>query len=316
MMPAAVHAPPLDLADWLVHGHTYFASGSSALADLRGLARWLHPIGVSIPELAGPALYALERLAPLSIPVFVDTGAFSEMTFEAVVPQVVAPITDETWERRLAVSTRIARALGPHAYCVAPDRVGDQDETLRRLALFAPVVRGWHACGARVVVPLQRGALSTLAFREAAVRALGLGAEDIVPALPGNKDATPLDEMERFLRAARPKALHLLGLGPRNARFHAVHALFERLAPGCALSYDSNLLAAYVGHTNGRGGGARVLTSLQVACLGGDAERAREDAVAFMVGPPMLLARAKLAGLLRRAAPPVQRGLFDAVEVE
>jgi len=148
--------PPIELALWMTMGHVYFASGSSAPADVRGLARWLHPIGVSIPALSESALLEIERLAPFSIPIFVDTGAFGEVDIINGRPVVVARISDTSWKERLAVELRIARALGPMAYCVAPDCVGDQAETLRRMSLFFAEMRELHTLGARVVVPLQR----------------------------------------------------------------------------------------------------------------------------------------------------------------
>ncbi len=287
-------AVSLDLALWFTMGHVYFASGSSAPADIRGLARWLHPIGVSIPALSAPALVEVERTAHLSIPVFVDTGAFSEVAMKAGRPVVVAPITDEVWKERIAVELRVASALGPMAYVVAPDCVGDQAETLRRMTRFADEVRELRGRGARVVVPLQRGAMSTSAFDAACSTALGF--DDYVRAIPGNKDAMPLFELEAFLRASRPAALHVLGMGPRSSSFPAFCDLLHRHGRGVAVSYDSNLIAAQVGRSNGRGGAPRPLTALQAALAGGSGDRAREDAVAMLVGPAMMLARLARAG--------------------
>lgn len=59
----------------------YFCSGASAPSDLRGLARIRHPLGVSIPQLSGPALDYLCTLRGIA-PVFVDTEAFSEVDRE------------------------------------------------------------------------------------------------------------------------------------------------------------------------------------------------------------------------------------------
>ena len=310
-MTTEFRAPPIDLALWKVMGHVYFASGSSAPADIRGLARWLHPIGVSIPALSERALVEIEYLTHGHTPVFVDTGAFSEVAMKGGRPVVVAPISDTSWEERIAVELRLTRALGPAAYCVAPDCVGDQTETLRRMSRFAREMGEVRALGGRVVVPLQRGAMSTAAFDAACSSALGF--DDYVRGIPGNKDAMPLVELESFLRAARPPAIHVLGMGPRSTTFHAFCDTMRRLGRGVAISYDSNLIAAHVGRANGRAGAPRALTALQAALAGDSGDKAREDAVAMLVGPSMLMARAALAGLvgLREAAPALP-SLFDA----
>lgn len=309
-MSAELPAPLFDLALWMTMGHIYFASGSSAPADLRGLARWLHPIGVSIPALSAPAILEIERLAGLPVQVFVDTGAFGEVDIINGRPVVVARISDAVWKERLAVELRIARALGPMAYCVAPDCVGDQAETLRRMSLFSAEMRELHSLGARVVVPLQRGALSTASFDAACSDALGF--DGYVRAIPGNKDAMPLFELEAFLRTSKPAALHVLGMGPRSPSFPAFCDVLHRLGQGVEVSYDSNLIAAHVGRTNGRGGAPRSLTALQAAIAGESGEKAREDAVALLVGPAMLIARAAMAGLVGLRRRPVQGSMFDS----
>lgn len=308
-MTSTLPLPPVDLALWKVLGHVYFASGSSAPADVRGLARWLHPIGVSIPALSANALLEIERLAGLPVQVFVDTGAFGEVDMINGRPVIIARISDDAWEERIAVELRIARALGPMAYCVAPDCVGDQAETLRRMRLFVSEVRELHDLGARVVVPLQRGALSTADFDSACADALGF--DDYVRAIPGNKDAMPLFELEAFLVTAKPRALHVLGMGPRSQSFPAFCDVLRRLGQGVEVSYDSNLIAAHVGRANGRAGAPRALTALQAALAGDSGDKAREDAVAMLVGPSMLMANAALAGLVAVQRTQAMPSLFD-----
>lgn len=293
-----------------------FCSGATAPADLRGLARFLVPAGISLPELSAPALEELLGLGHLPWPVFVDTGAFSEVAPGADGRLVVvAPIDEVAWHTRLATSLRIATALGPRAYVVAPDCVGDQAETLARLRRHRDEVQEIRAAGARVVVPLQRGAISTAAFERAVIEAVGFN--DFVRAIPGNKDAMPTAELGRYLNEARPAAVHLLGIGPRNVRLPALHALCQRLVPRAELSCDANGLAALVGATNGRAHGPRPLTASQAAFQALGSEQAREDAVGWTLGASAILWRLQ-AGLeehgLAGAPPPVpvQLGLYDA----
>lgn len=281
----------------------YFCSGASAPADLRGLSRIRHPLGVSVPFLSGPALDYVCTLRGVC-PVFVDTAAFSEVDRSGA---VVAPIADDAWIDRTAVMHRIAAALGDGAIIVAPDRVGDQQETLRRLALFSDVVRACAALGARIVVPIQRGGMSAAMFHDACVCLLGC---DFVCGIPGNKAAMPPHELEDFLRARRPAAVHLLGVGPRGHRYQALVDVLRRFVPRADVSCDSNALAAAVGKSNGAGGAPRDLTAWQ------QRTGARETAVVMAFGPGAFFARAmaayRSAGLLETREQPLQVGLFDA----
>lgn len=280
----------------------YFCSGASAPADMRGLSRIRHPLGVSVPFLSGPALEYLCTLRGVC-PVFVDTAAFSEVDRDGA---VIVPITDDAWIGRTAVMHRIAAALGDGCLLVAPDRVGDQQETLRRLALFSDVMRACAALGARIVVPIQRGGMSATMFHDAAACLLGV---PFVAGIPGNKAAMPPHELEDFLRARRPAAVHLLGVGPRGPRYQALVDVLRRFVPDAAVSCDSNALAAAVGKSNGAGGAPRDLTAWQ------QRTGARETAVVMSLGPPSFFARAMAAyraeGLLETREQPLQVGLFD-----
>jgi hypothetical protein len=85
------------------------------------------------------------------------------------------------------------------------------------------------AKGARVIVPLQRGAMSTAAFVRAAAGALGFG--DFVPGIPSNKDAMPAGELEDHPQGEAPPALRLLGLGARSPRLPLLFDVCHRLVP-------------------------------------------------------------------------------------
>lgn len=267
----------------------HFASGSSALGDLRGFARILYPLGVSIPDLSPTTLDELLDLDHLPLPIFVDTGAFSEREFGPDGPRTVAPITDPAWVERSRVMHRIAVRFGRRAYLVAPDCVGDQGETLRRLELFADVLRACRALGARIVLPIQRGELAPEVFdaRCAAV----LGFDDAIRAIPGNKRATPAAEVRSLVRAVRPRAVHLLGIGPRGARFLELDETIRTFVPDIELSCDSNLLAAHLGRSNGRVGGPRALTRAA-------SDFDRETAIAMVFGAACIVRRVVTQGLL------------------
>lgn len=105
-------------------------------------------------------------------------------------------------------------------------------------------------------------------------------------------------------------------MGPRSPRFLDFCDVIRRFGEGVAISYDSNLIAAHVGASNGPGGMPRALTALQaeIEALGPvHAEKAREDAVAWLVGPSMMAARLAMQGCpwVQTIYHPVQRNLFD-----
>lgn len=228
----------------------YFASGASRPADIRGFARIGHAIGVAASELSPNAVRELESLAGRSIPVFVDSGAFSEMEFTAEGPKVVRPISDAQWAARLALYARLATALGSSVYLVAPDRIGDQEETLRRLTVFAPQLRELRALGARILVPVQRGNRSQVEFVRDVTAALGF--DDFVHAIPSKKNATTMAQLAEYVQAVRPHAVHLLGLGVKNANAGRALAIIADAVPGCVVTMDSNLIAASVGRSEAR----------------------------------------------------------------
>lgn len=302
----------------------YFASGASAPADLEGFARILHPFGISVPELSAPALRRLLSFAHLPLPVLADTSAFSEVNFETGAPVVVAPIDEVTWERILTVQIQIAEAFGARAWVVAPDRVGCQRETLARLRRFAPSVRALRSLGAHVIVAIQRGEATRARFDAEVADVLGF--DDFVRGIPANKDAVREGELEEYLRIIRPRAVHLLGVGPRNPRFRCFADLLTRLVPEADVSCDSNAITAACGRTNGSGGGARRMTwwgdeLAQLAARGVvPAEEVRAGAIVMSFGPHWFFAQAlaayQKAGLGAPTKPcrrPLQLGLFDQV---
>lgn len=306
----------------------YFVSGASAPADIRGLARFSVPLGVSLTELSKVALKVLcdHWQMPL-LRIFVDSGAFSEIDRTGA---VVRPIDDAAWVKRVTIMHTLAAVFGPPAplgdfgpriWVVAPDKVGDQPETLRRLALHATAMRACLALGARVVVPIQRGAMTAAEFDVACCEALG--SEVFTRGIPGNKIAMPPEELEGFLRARRPVSLHLLGVGPRGDSYEPLTGLVRRVLGDVELTCDSNALAASAGRKNGAGGQPRILTAMQDGmkepCGRGVFRGSpREMAVSFTFGPSrmheLVMAELQRSGVVRppkRA--PIQMDLFDKI---
>lgn len=250
----------------LVQESKHFASGVNHPDEVLGLAGSGRHFGITATEVAEPLLLACERVAGGLTEIFVDSGAFSEVAFDAAAGKlvVVKPITEAQWERRFDLYTRIARAYGPRCRVVAPDCVGDQDVTLARLQRWAPHVATVAALRAQIIVPVQKGALPMSQMFARAVEILGLR-ELPIAGIPMKKDATSLTDLAELV-ASMPWygcRFHLLGLGPESKRFAAAVRTIKALRPNAEITSDSVTIRRLVGRTNGKGGGPRALTRYQ-----------------------------------------------------
>lgn len=229
----------------------YFASGTNEAPQIEGMADSGWDVGVAAPNVRERAEAALVALAGSDVDVFVDSGAFSEVEFPGGVPTVVKPISPSEWEARLGLYLRLAKALGSQLYCVAPDLVAHQAETLERLGTYLPQLLELKALGARVLVPMQKGALTQAQFA-GEVDAL-LGAGWWIPALPCAKAATTAGEVAAFVAARRPHHVHLLGIGPWSNKNGGARAYLAPFAGAATtVSMDSAWIPAKVGKAKSR----------------------------------------------------------------
>ena len=240
--PVALNAEPVAV----------FASGANHAGEIQGFADVQHDVGVAAPELSAAGEAALIALAGTDVQVFVDSGAFSEFTKGHA-------ITDADWRERLALYRRLAVKLGDQVHVVAPDKVGDQEETLARLATYRAEVAELHQFGARVLVPIQKGARSQADFAAAVSSVLGF--TGWVPAVPMKMAATSTEELAAFVAAVQPAQLHLLGIGPRSRNAAEVFAAIRTAAPSCLFTCDSNIARAHVGRAGNGRTKARTLTA-------------------------------------------------------
>lgn len=210
-----------------------FRSGMTALSDFRGAAAAGAAIGIVAYSWIDPVLTirAAPRLLAEGGALFVDSGAFSEV--------VTGEVPD--FDRVLHIYRIICEMTGLRAdrarlFVVAPDKVGDQLETLARLAHYRPRVRALIDSGCSVIVPIQRGTLpaAVMLDRIAAV----LGTRDFVAGIPSNRDALSIADCATL----RHDRFHILGRVQINhdqaARFHAL-TLHN---PSAVLTADANWL--------------------------------------------------------------------------
>lgn len=231
----------------------YYASGSEDPGYLQGFAATGHPVGLSAPRVSS----RVERMLPeLGVPVFLDSGAFGEVRFGKAGPYTVRPLRESHWRSTMELYLRLAGKLRHRLSVVAPDKVGDQQETLSRMKRWAPYLRACRDAGARVILPIQRGKLSPAAMWEQALEVTGLASWEVAAGIPSKKAATPLPELVSFLEEAKPTSIHLLGLGSRAASWPKVEAACRQVLPDLAISHDSVRVLGLVG----RQGATRPLT--------------------------------------------------------
>jgi hypothetical protein len=246
----------------LGQGIRYFASGSNHPGEIAGLADAGIDVGVAVHELHSGGIHAIEcAVREHGVRVFVDSGAFSEIGFGPTGPFVAEEISEDEWGSRLATYVEIADRIGSALFCVAPDMVAFQAQTLDRMTRWAHMVRAVARRGANLLVPCQKGALSLAEFWQVATAVLGIPAAQLVAAIPMKKDATSTPELAAFVREAQPARVHLLGLGPKSARFDEVIAAVRAASPATEIFCDSVLITSLVGRSNGKGGAPRPLTA-------------------------------------------------------
>lgn len=215
-----------------------YASGSNHAGEIRGFASLGMGVGVAADQVNADAVKALLEV---DVPVFVDSGAFGEVGPNLA---VVAPINHAEWMRRLNLYARLARKLGPRLTVVAPDQVGNQGETLRRLRRYAPQMQAIATTGAKILLPLQGGELPMAEFERRARTVLGAPA---VPAIPMKKGATSPEALADYVRETLPPELHLLGLGVTGRAAKSILGLIAELSPATKITMDSNRIRAVVG---------------------------------------------------------------------
>ena len=230
---------------------TYFASGSNRPAEIRGLSEIGHPIGVvarSVSKktlkpgwISANAIAELEQLSGAGLPVFVDSGAFSEVDRGL---RVVAPIDNAQWQRVFDIYDRLARALGPDLYIVAPDRVGNQAYTFKLWEKYAPEMKRLRRLGANIIVPLQGGPMALGDVYRVAVKLFG---RNFLSGMPMMKGAYEPDDVIDFVATYKPQAVHLLGLGRESPLARPLAAAIRKASPGTELLMDSVLFRRLAG---------------------------------------------------------------------
>lgn len=226
--PAAAPAPSLKFA---------FRSGMSRSKDFWAAAGAGAAIGVVASELSMPLRFiGIPRFLAEGGALFIDSGAFAELaTGEA-----------PDFDKVLGVYESIAdnaghRFNGVQLYVVAPDKVGDQGATLERLATYAKRVRALIDLGCKVIVPLQRGALSAVEMLDCT--AAILRTREFVAGIPSNKEALSIAECASL----KHHAYHVLGRVQMNQDQLERLAALAQGNPDAEITADANWLRSRLG---------------------------------------------------------------------
>lgn len=227
--------------------YTFYCSGANRIPDYMGLAHAGINFGVSIQELNAHRLQGVIELATVfpTLKVFVDSGAFAEVQYSKQgVRSIREPITHSDWLSRLSKYEDLVSAYQDRLIVVAPDCVGDQQETLRRLRTYKPQVLNLISkCS--VIVPLQVGDLSLSEMYNQVVEILGT--YDFVTGIPCKKGATSIEDLAQLIYEEYPFPIHLLGVSPSSTKWPRIKAMLEGLEyPIQHLSLDAVRLRALV----------------------------------------------------------------------
>lgn len=223
----------------------YFASGLSGEGEIRGFSDVGVNVGVTARTIGSKDEALLRALAGTETLVFCDSGAFGEVEFIDGTRRVKDPIAHEDWVAVLNLYRRLGEALKGQLFVVAPDSVGDQEETFLRLERYADEVRRIANLGVSIIVPHQRGTWGLAAFNDRVSEILG--DLDFIVGLPSNKAAHEVSALLSFLIAAKPRRVHFLGVGPASRGWGGICDLVTFASPDTEIFCDSVPLRAVVG---------------------------------------------------------------------
>ena len=239
----------------------YFGSGAQgAPGDIEGLARLAEKhggfgIGIEVSGCGANCRLALDHVAGRGVPVFVDSGAFPEFSCMLEAAKSGADPSDceigpAEWRRRLGLYEEIAKQFRSNANVVAPDMIGDQVKTERRLRDYGGLLKKTAATyKAWILLVAQGGRVPLHTFWERMRKLLvskGVPSSRIVAAIPMKKKPPSLQQIAEFVRKTKVDRIHLLGIGP--GRIGRVLDVIEKNRTGkLTVTYDSVLIKRGVG---------------------------------------------------------------------
>jgi hypothetical protein len=221
-----------------------FRSGMSRANDFRGAANASVPIGVVAGELTtAQLLMAIPRYLDGGGKVFVDSGAFT--AFRTGVEMDWMDIV-----RRYGYLSGNTNAPG-NLYLVAPDKVGDQNKTLRLIAQWRTELMSLMRDGANLIVPIQTGTLPGQKMLELVTEILE--SNRWIAGIPSNRAAMTTEKCATLSHSN----FHVLGRVQMNDEQEARIEALRRLNPDAVISADANWLRSRMGQISSLAGKER-----------------------------------------------------------
>lgn len=220
--------------------------------EMEALLEARMPFGVAVKRMSSGTfqrLLTLLRTHRARVPIFVDSGAYSE--------SLDKPFTDADWSRALDRYVEIAKVAGPRAFFVAPDEIGSFEGTERRLASTGGRLKELIDLGSHVLIAVQPGPGSLEEREGRLLRASGLiGIDNVHPALPWTRKVPvkpTMRELATFLAHRKPSYVNFLGLGEKNRDWDwdNLAKIVAKASPGTVMSGDSNRFGAMRGYGEG-----------------------------------------------------------------
>ena len=208
-----------------------YRSGASSKADAIGIVNAGVPLGITVMDSSSNVLDIAAEYASRGGNVFVDSGAFrlvrtgGTIDYAAVISRY----------RYLMERTQQPSNL----LLVAPDVVGDQKQSIEMLSNWLVPVRQLIDSGAKVMVPLQKGAIQLEIYWRKVSASLD---REFVVGLPSNAAAIPENEVISFLKAVRPAAVHFLGCRANSLLHKAQFA-----SPSSSITSDAATIRCHLG---------------------------------------------------------------------
>jgi hypothetical protein len=229
---------------------TFFSSGNTSSTDIDAFRLARLNVGVGGAVVSGElgtnarscqksCVDAISRAVRDGLKVFVDSGAFQEFKEQKT-------ITHQEWKNILNFYVKVSAKSPKQFFVVAPDKIGDQQETLRRIKRYKDVLTQ-QLSKVNLLIPLQRGILrlSDLFLQIYSI----LGGRPLIAAFPSNEAPIPVEEVFLTLQeiqkaGVRPAGVHFLGISPRRKRSRSLVVAVRSIFPDMPVYMDSSIVGA------------------------------------------------------------------------
>lgn len=210
-----------------------YHSGMSAQGDLRAAVEERVAVGVVATLLDTlKVIRTLPRYLDSGGAVFIDSGAFAAFQKGELVSWTKV---FSTYESVLNMTDRPSGLS-----IVAPDVIGDQAATLTLWSEHAERVRSWISAGARVIIPLQRGALSAGVMLAHAKRIFQT--DRFCAGIPSNLEAMSAEDCATL----HHHDFHVLGRVIMTAELELKLRALKANNPGATYTADANWLRSRI----------------------------------------------------------------------